>query len=120
MSKVTVVDDNPGYCLFLKEILTGKEFEVVGEAYDGKEAVRLVRDLRPELVVMDIEMPQMDGLEATGIIRSDAPGTAVVLISVNDEEEYHRQARAAGAVAFIPKTTFSLKRLLEELARPGR
>lgn len=115
--KVIVVDDNPFYCQFLRTVLTTDLFEVVGEAYDGTEAVRMVREQQPEVVVMDINMPQMDGLEAAQIIKADFPGTVVILTSTDNDAEYHRRAQEVGAKAFIPKAVFSAQALGDALAR---
>ena len=109
--KVAVVDDNPIYCECLRTIFDSDGFEVIGEAYDGAGAVRMVREQRPEVVVMDINMPLMGGLEAAGIISADSPETAVILTSAEDDEEYRRKALEVGALAFIPKGTLSAQRL---------
>ena len=76
---------------------------VVGEAGDGREALKLVEQYRPHLVLMDITMPVMNGLEATVRLVKDFPGTRVVMLSVHTDEEYVLQALRAGAVGYLLK-----------------
>jgi DNA-binding NarL/FixJ family response regulator len=78
---------------------------VVGEACDGLEAIRQVDQLRPDVVLMDLAMPQMDGLEATERIKAQHPGTGVVMISIHDGEEVRERATKAGVDAFLAKGT---------------
>ena len=78
---------------------------VVGEACIGLEAIQQVDQLRPDVVLMDLAMPQMDGLEATERIKAQHPGTGVVMISIHDSEEAQEQARSAGVDAFLAKGT---------------
>jgi DNA-binding NarL/FixJ family response regulator len=76
---------------------------VVGEAGDGREALKLVEQYRPHLVLMDITMPVMNGLEATVRLVKEFPGTRVVMLSVHTDEEYVLQALRAGAVGYLLK-----------------
>lgn len=76
---------------------------VVGEAGDGREALKLVEQYRPHLVFMDITMPVMNGLEATVRLVKEFPGTRVVMLSVHTDEEYVLQALRAGAVGYLLK-----------------
>jgi DNA-binding NarL/FixJ family response regulator len=85
-------------------------FEVAGRARDGGEAVDLARRLRVDAVVMDIEMPEVDGVEATRLLRIEQPGLPVIAISGHDYEERVLEIRAAGAVDYVRKS-----RLQEEL-----
>ena len=77
--------------------------EVVGEAKDGREAIRLVKELKPDLVLMDVAMPGLNGLEATARISKDVPGTRVIILSMYANEEYVREAIRAGAVGYMVK-----------------
>ncbi len=79
------------------------DFDVVGEASDGAEAVRLARDLSPDVVVMDLVMPNMDGLAAAEALRVAAPSTAVVLLSLYDNPLTRAKAEAADCAAFVGK-----------------
>jgi DNA-binding NarL/FixJ family response regulator len=77
--------------------------EVVGTAENGEQAVDAVRRLQPELVLMDVQMPRMNGLEASAQITREFPDTRVVLLSVNDTPEVRQAANESGAMRFVPK-----------------
>ena len=79
--------------------------EVVGEAQDGRQAVQLTKKLRPAVVVMDIAMPLLNGLEATRQILKAVPGTKVLILSAHSDDAYVEQATALGAVGFLLKQT---------------
>ncbi len=76
---------------------------IVGETDNGKAALRLVEVLRPDVILMDIEMPEMDGLMATAALRRLAPDSAVVIISMHEDATMRARAQAAGAVAYVAK-----------------
>jgi two-component system response regulator NreC len=80
-----------------------KDIEVVGEAADGREAVRLAAQLSPDVVVMDVSMPLLNGIEATRQIRRDSPDVAVLILTVHESEDYVAQLLAAGANGYIIK-----------------
>ena len=82
-----------------------RDIEVVGEAETGRQAVQLTRKLRPAVVVMDIAMPLLNGLEATRQIRKDFPEIKVLILSAHSDEAYVEQARALGASGFLLKQT---------------
>ena len=84
------------------------DLDVVGEAQTGRQAVALTKKLRPEVVVMDIAMPLLNGLEATRQIRKASPGAKVLILSAYSDDAYVEQAIASGAVGFLPKQTTSL------------
>src|SRR6476661_8721080 len=79
------------------------DIEVVGEAETGRQAVQLTRKLRPAVVVMDIAMPLLNGLEATRQIRKDLPATKVLILSAHGDDAYVEQAAALGGVGFLLK-----------------
>jgi DNA-binding NarL/FixJ family response regulator len=81
---------------------------VVGEAGDGEEAVKLARDLKPQVVIMDSALPKMNGLEATRAILKDRPATAVLVLSMHSESTWVRQAIDAGAKGYILKNAMNL------------
>ncbi len=83
------------------------DIEVVGEAANGREAVQLTRKLRPEVVVMDIAMPLLNGLEATRQIRKNFPDTKVLILSAHNDAAYVDQAALIGAAGFLLKQTSS-------------
>ena len=90
--------------------------EVVGEAIDGAEAISLARSLRPDVVLMDVEMPGMDGISATGALRSVVPQSAVVILTLYDDAATRTRAREAGAAAFVAKHQME-ETLLAEILR---
>ena len=83
------------------------DIEVVGEAETGRQAVQLTRKLRPAVVVMDIAMPLLNGLEATRQIRKDFPNTRVLILSAHSDDAYVEQVAALGAAGFLLKQTSS-------------
>ena len=90
----------------LRLILAGEpDIEVVGEAESGRQAVEMARQLRPSVVVMDISMPLLNGLEATRRIRRAVPGAVVLILSAHSDEAYVEQALAQGAAGYLLKQT---------------
>jgi DNA-binding NarL/FixJ family response regulator len=81
------------------------DLEVVGEAVNGRHALELCRQLRPDLVLMDVRMPEMDGLTATRAIKEEMPAISVLMVSAYESEDYRREAASAGAAGYIIKDT---------------
>ncbi len=79
------------------------DLQVVGEASNGREALTLAQTLFPDVVLMDIEMPVMDGIETTASLRRVVPQSAVVILSIYNDAQTRERAQAAGAVAFVEK-----------------
>ena len=77
--------------------------EIVGEARNGREAVELCRSLEPDLVLMDVRMPEMDGLEATRAIKQECPGTGVLMVTMHENRDYMLEATKAGAAGYVLK-----------------
>ncbi|WP_329095311.1 response regulator transcription factor [Streptomyces sp. NBC_01439] len=104
MIRVLIADDQPLVRRGLALILgPDPEFEVVGEAEDGARAVALAHEVRPDVVVMDIRMPVMDGVKATEELARTLPETRVLALSTFDMDEYVVAALRAGAYGFLPK-----------------
>lgn len=102
--RIMVVDDIAKVRSNLRQLLELEpEIEVVGEAANGEEALILGRQCNPDLVIMDIGMPVMDGIQATEIMTVELPQTAIIILSCQDEGEYLRKAMAAGARDYITK-----------------
>jgi DNA-binding NarL/FixJ family response regulator len=103
---ILIVDDNSRLRALIRRITTQKPaLQVVGEAEDGAEAIRLVHLLRPDIVLMDLVMPQVNGLEAMRQIKVEHPETKVIIMTVHTEDAYRRTAEANGADAFLLKMT---------------
>jgi DNA-binding NarL/FixJ family response regulator len=84
-----------------------KDLQVVGEAEDGRQAVALVKKLRPAVVLMDIAMPRLNGLEATRQVLKAVPATKVIMLSAHSDDAYVKDATESGAVGFLRKQTSS-------------
>jgi DNA-binding NarL/FixJ family response regulator len=104
--RVLVVDDDDLMRAGLRSVLASDEsIEVVGEAADGGAAIGSVRALRPDVVLMDIRMPELDGISATREVLARAPGTKVVVLTTFEDDEYVFGALSAGASGFLLKRT---------------
>ncbi len=102
--RIVVVDDHEAIRRGIREVLSARpEWNVCGEAGNGVEAVEQAKNIRPDVVLMDVTMPRMDGLEATKIIRSQVPESQVIIVSQNDRSIVERQAAEAGASGYVPK-----------------
>lgn len=101
--KLVIVDDAPFIREVLRHIFATTEIEVIGEAQDGQEAVELVRQLRPQIVLMDIVMPKMSGIEATNEILKEFPETKVIACSTLDQNNMVMRALEAGCSNYIAK-----------------
>ena len=102
--RILVAEDDEVFLDTLQEVLEADDaFELIGRARNGREAVELAEELRPDLVVMDVEMPVMDGVEATRILRDRLPEVPVLAISGHDYEERVLEIRQAGASDYVRK-----------------
>ncbi len=118
---VVVVDDDASMRDAIRELLEELGFAVVGLAGDGSTAVAVVADARPDVVLMDVRMPKMDGLEATRQIRVMRPAVQVVLLSAYDDLTFRRAAEEVGACSFLAKgcSPDMLERTLRAAAAKG-
>jgi DNA-binding NarL/FixJ family response regulator len=105
--RVLLADDHARLRGALRDLLEENGFEVVGESGDGADAVALARQLAPDVVVIDLRMPVLNGLDATRLIRGTRPATQVVVLSAFESPELERQAREAGAFAYLDKGTMA-------------
>ena len=103
---ILIVDDNAQFRVLLRGIAAQEpDFHVVGEAEDGAEAIRLAQELQPDIVLLDLAMPRVNGLEALRQIKAERPETKVIMMTVHDEDAYRRAAKDSGADAFLLKKT---------------
>ena len=113
---VIVVDDHPSFRRCVRTLLVLEGFEVVGEAEDGERAIALVPELEPELVLLDVQLPDLNGFEVASRLLARDPGLAIVLVSSRDRSQYGSLVETSGARGFITKDDLSgaaLGRLLE-------
>ena len=116
MEKILIVDDQTHFCHLAREILSkSRQFAVVGETYCAQQAMALVGELKPDVVLMDVEMEGINGLEATHLIMDRFPEVRVVLMSFYNDKEYSHLALGVGALAFVAKKDFSAPVLAEIL-----
>ena len=118
--RVLVVDDQEVYretARFVVDLSDG--FELVGMAGTGEEGLDRARELQPDLVLMDINMPGIDGLEATRRLHADSPEVAVIVFSTHSAREFESLAIDAGAIGFIPKGDLTPAILTETWGRAG-
>ena len=102
-TRVLIVDDHDLLRAGISSVLQSRGYEVAGEAGDGREAVSRALELRPDLILMDIHMPEMGGLEATRLIKAEQPDVKVVMLTVAEEEEDVFEAMKSGAEGYIFK-----------------
>jgi DNA-binding NarL/FixJ family response regulator len=101
--RVLVVEDDRGVREALRDLLEDIEFDVVGEAGNGEEGVRMVKELAPDVVLMDLRMPVMGGLEAAQVIREERPDVQVVILTAYDDAALKEGAEGAGVYAYLVK-----------------
>ena len=116
MAKILIVDDAAFMRMMIKDILTKNGYEVVGEAANGIQAVELYKAHNPDLVTMDITMPEMDGIEAVKQIKAVNPGAKVIMCSAMGQQSLVMDAIKAGASDFIVKP-FQADRVLEAVKK---
>jgi CheY-like chemotaxis protein len=119
--RVLLVDDDPAFAELIKTLLKLDGIELLDHALDGAEGVELALSLEPDVVLMDVRMPVMDGFEATRRIVGAIPGTRVLVVSSSRHLEDVERAREAGAVGYLPKdrVTADLREWLERLRPPS-
>lgn len=113
---ILIVDDAAFMRMMIKDILTKNGFNVVGEAQDGAQAVEKYKELTPDLVTMDITMPEMDGIAALKEIRKEHPGAKIIMCSAMGQQAMVIDAIQAGAKDFIVKP-FQADRVIEAIQK---
>jgi DNA-binding NarL/FixJ family response regulator len=115
--RVLIVDDQQPFRLAARMVVEATEgFEVIGEAETGEDGVAQANGLEPDLVLMDVNLPGINGLEATRQILRESNRTVILLLSTYEEAEYGPRAAECGAAAYIPKSSFGPDRLAEAWA----
>ena len=99
-----IADDYPTVRQTIKEILEGKGFRVVGEASDGIEAVRLSRELEPNIVVLDLSMPQLNGIDAARAIQMTNPNTKIIILTIHSGRPYLLESLIVRVSGYITKS----------------
>jgi DNA-binding NarL/FixJ family response regulator len=120
MIRLLLVDDQPAVRRGLgMRLHLEPDMQIVGEASTGREALSMVQALAPDVVLMDVEMPEMDGIEATAALNASVSSSVVVILSIHDDAQTRGRAQAAGAVAFVEKrgATDSLLAAIRQAAR---
>ena len=103
-TRILLADDHDVVRSGLRALLqTSPNFAIVGEAVDGEEAVRMTQETKPDVVIMDISMPNLDGIAATKVIKDKLPGVKVVILTAYEDEEYAYQVLRAGASGYVLK-----------------
>jgi DNA-binding NarL/FixJ family response regulator len=108
---VLIVDDHPGFRRIARALLEAEGFEVVGEAGDGEEALRIATELAPTLVLLDVQLPGIDGFEVASKLTAGGTGPDVVLVSSRDGSDFGPLVAQSGARGFVPKDELSGERL---------
>jgi two-component system response regulator NreC len=104
--KIMIADDHQIVREGLKQLLNAQQdMEVVGEAQDGRETILKAKSLRPDVLLLDVTMPKLNGLEAIGLIKEAVPDVRIVVFSMHKKEAYARQALAAGALGYVLKAS---------------
>lgn len=109
-----VVDDDSMMCYWITSILNNGRYQVIGEASNGEDAITLCTELKPNLVLLDINMPKIGGLQVLEEIRKSSPATMVLMVSVEASKENYEEATKKGAAGFVVKP-FDAARLLEKI-----
>jgi DNA-binding NarL/FixJ family response regulator len=122
-TRVLIVDDHEAFRSGLKAVINHQaDMEVVGEAENGEKAIALSRELLPDVILMDVKMPVMDGAEATSRILAETPGMKVLALSIYDDDEFMAGMTRAGALGYILKGCDSdeLSAAIRKAAGPRR
>lgn len=108
---VLIVDDHPTFRSTARLLLESEGFDVVGEAQDGREAIACCGELSPDLVLLDVNLPDIDGFDVASRITGEAGAPAVVMVSSRDGSDFGPLIGRSGALGFIPKGELSGDRL---------
>ena len=107
VTTVLIVDDHPSFRASARAILEADGFEVAGEAEDGESALDAADRLHPDVVLLDVQLPDLDGFEVTRRLTSNGGGPSVVLVSSRDGADFGPLVETSGACGFVPKSELS-------------
>jgi CheY-like chemotaxis protein len=110
VASILIVDDDQRFRGIARRLLESEGFDVVGEAEDGQAALAAARELEPDVVLLDVQLPDLDGLEVAERLSAKG-GPAVVLTSTRDESDFGPQLQQSGARGFVPKGELSAERI---------
>jgi len=117
--RTLLVDDNQAFLTLSKHLLASlPQIEIIGMGHDGFDAVRLAEELHPDLIILDLVMPGMGGLQATRLIKAQDQPPQIVIASYYDDAEHREHAAAAGADGFVGKNTYE-QQIAQYLAEYG-
>jgi DNA-binding NarL/FixJ family response regulator len=118
-TRVLIVDDHSGFRTQARSLLATAGYEVVGEAEDGRSALVAISKLRPDLVLLDVQLPDMTGFDIAGLLHQDPAAPAVVLVSSREESDYGSRVVRSGAQGFVSKSELSADALARIIERPS-
>lgn len=116
VTTVLIVDDHPSFRASARALLEAEGFDVVGEAEDGSGALAAAQELHPDLVLVDVQLPDIDGFEVSRRLTSNGGPPAVVLVSSRDGSEFGSLVESSGARGFVPKGELCARAIAELLA----
>ena len=116
MPTVLIVDDHPSFRASARALLEAEGFVVVGEAENGTEALVVAKQVHPDVVLLDVQLPDFDGFEVASRLRANGNGPAVVLTSSRDGSDFGHLVADSGALGFVPKAELSGEALTALLA----
>lgn len=120
-TKVLLADNNLIFRQTIKELLVSQgQIEIVGEAEDGWQAVQKARELQPQVILMDIRMPKMNGLKATRRIKKEFPSIGIIILTLYDNLEYQTEAEKLGADGYLPKRALSAASLIRTIEKASQ
>lgn len=119
MTTVLIVDDHEGFRRNARRLLESEGYDVVGEAGSGGEAVEAARRLDPDLILLDVQLPDIDGFAVAARVRADGGSRAIVFVSSRDASDYGDRVEESDAAGFIGKSDLSPERLAALLGEPS-
>jgi len=111
VATIVIVDDDPRFRGIARRLLETEGFDVIGEASDGRQALAVTRALEPDIVLLDVQLPDIDGIQVAAQLSADGDRPAIVLTSTRDESDFGPQVEQSGARGFVPKGEISAERI---------